>query len=291
MQKARHAIPLIDRVLMKVQLFVWPWIIRADELAEHTIERFRPYAVPKLKQMEALCKRYPTWLEKINHIKDLKKSTFEQVKDFKHTKGTHLRKFTHLNVVKDCGALRKYYQTWLEKIKEIKLFKATNSTQLRELMQPNVNKGLEVVRKYYLTWLERIKQIREFKDANVEHVKEFKEAQVAQLRESITSVVEPRAKSLVSIVRRSKYLQTVLAKLASVLEKAEALIDECLPNSIIEQKQRQYSQINIAVDPSYHDSYLSPCCIPTWFVLAIVVRMWMLFSFLRSITEILVVGT
>jgi hypothetical protein len=137
-EKARNAVPLIDKSLRKAEEIVPPLITRADELAEPRIEQVKevvtPYVDEGVKKYEVLreegVKYYNAGVGRVEQIKEFKENKVEQMKEFKEIKVTQLREFTEPKVLQ----LREFTEPKVEKIRDVVEPKVTASLEKVETL-------------------------------------------------------------------------------------------------------------------------------------------------------------
>jgi len=259
-EKARNNVPLIDPALKKAEELVPILITRADQIAEPQIVKMRPDVEPRVEQVK----------EKVTPYVD------EGVKKY--------------GVLREEGV--KYYNVGLDKVEQVKGFKESTETQIKEFKEARVTqiKGFTDP---------KVEKIREFTDPKVEKIKEFKDARVTQIKEfaepkveKIKSAMEPK---LVGITARKQKMQkilrvpasldvqglnceTLLGKVASGLEKVEALIDQYAPLTE-EQKKDNDSDVSSASATSCHRINHSVATIRSRLFAVFMLKITMLLSF------------
>jgi len=98
-ERARHAVPLIDQAAKKAQQFLPPLITRADEIAEPKIEQMRPYVEPRIEQVKEVVAPYlDEGVKKYEVIREGGTKYYQGMKDFKNAKTTKIKHFTDVNV-------------------------------------------------------------------------------------------------------------------------------------------------------------------------------------------------
>jgi len=230
-EKARNNVPLVDPALKTAEELVPALITRADQLTEPHVEKIRPYVEPRIEQVK----------EKVAPYVD------EGIKQY--------------GLLRQEGA--NYYNVGLGKIEQVKGYKDAKETQIKEFAEPKIEK----IKEFTGT---KTAQIREFTDPKVEKIKEFTETKTTQIKEfadpkveKIKGMMEPtvavitaRKRKMQNLVRVPAALdlqglnyESLLGKVASALEKAEAIMDRYMPLSE-EQKKDNESDFSNASDAS-----------------------------------------
>merc|ERR1719316_1480967 len=82
-EKARRAVPLIDRVARKVEETMPTWIIRIDKLVEPRIQKMRPYLEPLFEQLKEVVTPYVHYgVKKVEEKKKFTNAKVSQIKGF-----------------------------------------------------------------------------------------------------------------------------------------------------------------------------------------------------------------
>jgi len=217
---------------------------------------------------------YNVGLEKVEQAKGFKDAKVEQAKDFKEARVTQIKGFTDPKVEKiaefkeaKVAQIHGFTDPKVEKIKE---FKEARTAQIREFTDPKLEKIMEFKET-------RVNQIKEFADPRVEKIKSTMEPKVA--------VITARKEKMQELLRVPASLdlqglncETLLGKVASGLEKVEAIINKYMP--LEEQEEDSESDsVSSASNSSCTRINRSAVSITTRIFLVFMIKIKMLFSF------------
>lgn len=247
-ERARNIVPLLDPLAKKAEEIVPPLITRADELAEPGIERMRPYVEPRIEQVKEIATPYVNkGVENYIVLRNAGLEQVDKIKEFKDAKTSQIKGFTEAKA------------TQVMELKDEKV------AQIRELADPQIEK----IRELAEPQMERIKGAVEPTTSKVGAAIKCKKIQAQKL------LRVPKSVDLQGL----KY-ETLLGKVASLLEQAEGLVDKYLPLPEPDQdSDSDKSAVSSASDSSYLKINRSLASIKSHVICAFMVKVQMLMSF------------
>jgi hypothetical protein len=192
-EKARNSVPLIDRAANRAEEVVPSLITRVDEFAEPRIEKIRPIVEPRIEQVKEIATPYvDSGVKKYEAVKTESCKAYSQAMDYKNSKVAEVQK-----IKDEAMDYTNSKVAEVQKIKDQKISQAMDYTNCK------------------------VAKVQKIKDDKISWCKKMlcnKGAQVNQLfRVPATDNVEGLKN------------QGVMGKMASLLDKAEGLVDKYLP--------------------------------------------------------------